>query len=203
MARGRGKGCERVAAYESGLSRKKKESFTLLARVYTRVHARPRYEASLRPISNGLHRPSANVKFDVHDYCGPPGRPVRIHGQDSGQGGVGTTLDVNFIILAKKLRPSESTESGSLLLVIHPALLYSSRFTTPAFPGFSTIPLDGSRFVTFYRWISCHREYSFIWRILLDRISRSFVPFFLSMNIRPWLAFVKNDFRATRFHIAF
>lgn len=40
----------------------------------TRVHARPRYEASLRAISNGLHRPSANVKFDVHDYCGPPGR---------------------------------------------------------------------------------------------------------------------------------
>ena len=45
------------------------------ARVYA---PRPRYEASLRAISNGLHRPSANVKFDVHDYCGPPGRPVRI-----------------------------------------------------------------------------------------------------------------------------
>lgn len=38
-----------------------------------RLHAQPRYEVSLRAISNGLHWASANIKFDVHDYCGPPG----------------------------------------------------------------------------------------------------------------------------------
>ena len=81
--------CERVAAYESGLSwnkkkkkKKKRDREKERERVVhaaARVYApRPRYEASLRAISNGLHRPSANVKFDVHDYCGPPGRPVRI-----------------------------------------------------------------------------------------------------------------------------
>jgi hypothetical protein len=55
---------------------RKKKPFAL-QRTCIRSHAQPRYEASLRAISNGLHRASANVKFDVHDYCSPPGRFAR------------------------------------------------------------------------------------------------------------------------------
>lgn len=58
--------------------------------------------------------------------------------------------DVNFIILAKKLRPSESTESGSLFLLASPS------------PRFYTLqPLlrhSARRFVTFYSWISWQRH---------------------------------------------
>ena len=51
---------------------RKKRPFAL-QRTCIHSHAQPRYEASLRAISNGLHRASANVKFDVHDYCSPSG----------------------------------------------------------------------------------------------------------------------------------
>lgn len=96
--------------------------------MYARVHARPRYEASLRAISNGLHRPSANVKFDVHDYCGPPGRPPEHH-----EGGW-TTLDVNFIIPAKKLRPS-SRPSPDLFSSFPPRFYTLYVSATPSIPA--------------------------------------------------------------------
>lgn len=54
----------KVAARKKGRSRSGER---------VRLHAQPRYEVSLRAISNGLHWASANIKFDVHDYCGPPG----------------------------------------------------------------------------------------------------------------------------------
>jgi len=63
---------------------RKKKPFAL-RRTSIRLHVQPRYEASLRAISNGLHWASANVKFDVHDYCDPPGRPAR---DPAGRGGV-------------------------------------------------------------------------------------------------------------------
>lgn len=101
----------KVAARKKGRSR---------ADGRVRLHAQPRYEASLRAISNGLHWASANVKFDVHDYCGPPGVRLRGRGVSRVTAENRMELDVNFIILAKKLRPNigRSVRSLSFFLEI-------------------------------------------------------------------------------------
>lgn len=96
---------ESGGAFKSGCP--KKRPFAL-QRTCIHSHAQPRYEASLRAISNGLHRASANVKFDVHDYCSPPGRFAYAAPRSTGGWRDRTMFDVNFIILAKKLRPGSS-----------------------------------------------------------------------------------------------
>lgn len=126
----------KVAARKKGRSR---------ADGRVRLHAQPRYEASLRAISNGLHWASANVKFDVHDYCGPPGVRLRGRGVSRVTAENRMELDVNFIILAKKLRPNIGRSVRSLSFFCRNMYLYVLVFFHFEFFSYATTKLFSTR----------------------------------------------------------
>lgn len=96
---------------------------------------RPLYEQYLMDCIGRAQ--TLNLTFTIIAALRGGAARIRDTGETLGRGGGGGWDDVNFIILAKKLRPSESTESGSLFLLASP----SPRFYTLHNP-FSTIPLD-------------------------------------------------------------
>lgn len=108
-----------------------------------RVHAcmhgrdtRPLYEQYLMDCIGRAQ--TLNLTFTIIAALRGGAARIRDTGGWRNTGGGRGWDDVNFIILAKKLRPSESTESGSLFLLasILPSLLYPS---TPSPPFRSTL----------------------------------------------------------------